>query len=458
MTVSSSVAYKAYSGNGVTTAFSTTFQFFDNTDLSVVLVDDATMVETTQTLTTHYTVSGGSGSTGTVTMLTAPASGKTLVLRRVIPYTQATDYISNDAFPADAHELALDKLTMLVQQVYGLMLSTPTMPVDFDPNTDTRPTLPMPEEGKVLIGNADEDGWENAEVADLGLADIPVTITAAAAGDLLMYNGTAWIDATTLTGNYTVSGSLAVPTVTANDNDTSAASTAFVQQARANALSVADAAGAPTAAHRQVLYTSLSAARTVTLPLAADVRAGSMIEIVDGSGSASQTNAISVARAGSDTIAGSATTQVCINVPRGSAVLMSDGVSAWHFVKLSVIYVHIATADVALANAGTYYTGATVSQGTLGTWEITSGISVVATDGGQRFNIKLTDGTTTIASQYISTHGANAREGSYLSGRISAPAGNLVIQANSPSTTNASIEYNASGLSADTFIKAVRVA
>ncbi len=116
MTVSTTTSRVSYAGNGSTTAFATTFEFYAETSLTVIL-QSAAGVETTQTLTTHYTVSGGVGSTGTVTMVTAPASGETLVIIREEPFTQTADYTANDAFPAESHEVALDKIVLLAQQL-----------------------------------------------------------------------------------------------------------------------------------------------------------------------------------------------------------------------------------------------------------------------------------------------------------------------------------------------------
>ena len=106
-----------FSGNGVTTAFATGFQFDDEADIQVILrASDGT--ETVQTLTTHYTVSGeGNPSGGTVTMVTAPASGQKLRIVRNLAYTQGTDYTEGTAFPAATHENALDKLTQMTQQL-----------------------------------------------------------------------------------------------------------------------------------------------------------------------------------------------------------------------------------------------------------------------------------------------------------------------------------------------------
>jgi len=118
MTVSSITTKNSYAGDGSTTAFSYTFKIFDEDDIAVILRDNATATETVQTITTNYTVSGvGNAGGGTITFVTAPATGNTVVLRRESAQTQTTDYTPNDPFPAEAHEDALDKLTFLVQEV-----------------------------------------------------------------------------------------------------------------------------------------------------------------------------------------------------------------------------------------------------------------------------------------------------------------------------------------------------
>ena len=57
-------------GQGVTqTSFAVPFEFFDNGDLNVYV--DGTL----KTITTHYTVTGGDGSTGTVSMSVTGGTG-----------------------------------------------------------------------------------------------------------------------------------------------------------------------------------------------------------------------------------------------------------------------------------------------------------------------------------------------------------------------------------------------
>lgn len=115
MTISTTANRQDYTGNGCTVAFAYTFKIPAASDLDIY-VDNAQ-----KTLTTDYTVSGaGSASGGTVTFNTAPGCNKSVALVRDVAYTQATAYPENDPFPASSHEDALDKLTMLVQQVKEL--------------------------------------------------------------------------------------------------------------------------------------------------------------------------------------------------------------------------------------------------------------------------------------------------------------------------------------------------
>ena len=117
MTVASSTARVSYSGNGSTTSFSVTFYFLEDSHLQVI-IRSSTGTETIKTLGTDYTVSGaGNPAGGSVVFGTAPASGQTVVIVRNVPLTQQTDYQANDPFPAESHEEALDKLTMLTQQL-----------------------------------------------------------------------------------------------------------------------------------------------------------------------------------------------------------------------------------------------------------------------------------------------------------------------------------------------------
>ena len=116
MTISTTASRISYNGNGVTTEFSFPYRFLANGDIVVVSVS-STGVETVKTLTTDYTLTGaGDDAGGSVTMLVAPASGTRLIIYRDTEVVQETDYTSGDAFPAESHERALDRLTMILQE------------------------------------------------------------------------------------------------------------------------------------------------------------------------------------------------------------------------------------------------------------------------------------------------------------------------------------------------------
>ncbi len=116
MTVSSLSVKNSYNGDNSTTSFAFTFPIHSSAELQVILrAADGT--ETVQTLTTHYSIVDNGASGGQVNFVTAPGNGITVVLLRNTNLTQETDYISNDPFPAETHEAALDKLTLQQQEL-----------------------------------------------------------------------------------------------------------------------------------------------------------------------------------------------------------------------------------------------------------------------------------------------------------------------------------------------------
>lgn len=118
MTISSAVNKVQYTGNGATTAFAFGYLFYDEDDLVVTLTNTTTNVDTVQTITTHYTVTGaGNSSGGTVTFVTAPTASQRVTIQRIVAYTQTADYTEAGAFPAETHEKRLDLLTMQTQQL-----------------------------------------------------------------------------------------------------------------------------------------------------------------------------------------------------------------------------------------------------------------------------------------------------------------------------------------------------
>tara|TARA_R110002110_G_scaffold414631_1_gene645323 strand:- start:2139 stop:4697 length:2559 start_codon:yes stop_codon:yes gene_type:complete len=163
MTISSTTTTVSYNGNGSTTLFPVTFAFFGASTTAEIEVIErviATGVETTKTVTTHYTVSGGNNSTGTVTAQTAPPNTVEWHIRRITTQTQGTDYVENDAFPASSHESALDRLTMINQEQETDLNQAFQYSDTYTGAAST--TVPEPVASSFLKWNAAGDALENS--------------------------------------------------------------------------------------------------------------------------------------------------------------------------------------------------------------------------------------------------------------------------------------------------------
>jgi hypothetical protein len=95
--------------SGVTqTSFAVPFEFFDNTDINVYV--DGTL----KTITTDYTVSGGDGSTGTITIsVTGASGGSIVVITRDITIERTTDFTAGIDINRAALNTQLDTLTAI---------------------------------------------------------------------------------------------------------------------------------------------------------------------------------------------------------------------------------------------------------------------------------------------------------------------------------------------------------
>jgi hypothetical protein len=135
MTVATTSNRKTYAGDNVSTSFATSpVVFFDTSDLSIQVVNNTTGVSTLLVENTDYTVTGGDGTTGTVNLAGGSAphgallSGTTLVILRVLPITQTTDFVNGDNSDAEVAETALDRLTMVAQQLQETLDRAITLP------------------------------------------------------------------------------------------------------------------------------------------------------------------------------------------------------------------------------------------------------------------------------------------------------------------------------------------
>lgn len=117
MPVSTTTNQTAVTLATTTDAIPIAFPFFDASDL-VVILTDGDGVDTTLTISTHYTVSGGDGSTGTVTLTgTLVQVGETVTVVRNVPLTSSLDLEDGDPLPSTALERAIDRVTIQIQQI-----------------------------------------------------------------------------------------------------------------------------------------------------------------------------------------------------------------------------------------------------------------------------------------------------------------------------------------------------
>lgn len=132
MTVSTTIIKNSHSANGTQHSFAYGFKIFADGDLDVI-IRSSTGAETVKQLNTDYIVTNAGNDSGgnvlfkfnTGTSSDAhfsssdkrPQSGETVILRRGLDITQSTDYVANDPFPAESHEEALDRLTLISQEL-----------------------------------------------------------------------------------------------------------------------------------------------------------------------------------------------------------------------------------------------------------------------------------------------------------------------------------------------------
>jgi hypothetical protein len=124
MTISNIQSYVSYLGNGTTKIFSVPFEFWNGSDLLLLLYPDKAndpATYTTLRFGTDYTVSGGSGDPGQVTLTTAPAAGSTLDILNNMALGQPVQYQAYGQFPAEAHEQALDRLSTQIKQISSIL-------------------------------------------------------------------------------------------------------------------------------------------------------------------------------------------------------------------------------------------------------------------------------------------------------------------------------------------------
>lgn len=182
MTILNENNKKIYTGTG-TSVFAYDFQINDDDEILVEEITISSGVSRTLTKTSDYTVDGVGDSGGGNVTLTASAfpSGLTalykLVITRNVPFTQTTDYVENDPFPAETHEAALDRLVMMIQQLSGIL----DRAILQGPDATGTITFPSPDANKLIGWDSTGTFLENKENSDTNIEDAEDAADAAAA-------------------------------------------------------------------------------------------------------------------------------------------------------------------------------------------------------------------------------------------------------------------------------------
>jgi hypothetical protein len=160
MPISSSVRVAGpFDGADATTIFPFEFKVFSEAALYVVLFNESSYDETVLVLNSDYTVDLNSDQDvspgGEVTLGSALASGYLLTITTSLPYTQPTDLTNRGGFFPSVITDALDRLTILIQQLYGTIGRSLHLPV-YATSADTEMAAP---EANSLIG-WNSDGTE----------------------------------------------------------------------------------------------------------------------------------------------------------------------------------------------------------------------------------------------------------------------------------------------------------
>ena len=196
------------------TSFAVSFEFFADADLNFI-VDG-----TTKTLTTHYTVSGGDGSTGTITTttgntVTGISGNSTVVITRDIALERTTDFPAQGSFQISSLNTELDRFTAIAADLNDKANRSLQL-TDFD--TAVSLTLPVvaTRKGKVLAFNAStgvvEAGPSTSDVQTVSAnaASVALLGTSDAVSDMNALSATAVLADMALLGTSAVVADMAL--------------------------------------------------------------------------------------------------------------------------------------------------------------------------------------------------------------------------------------------------------
>ena len=217
MTLLSTSITAEYNGDGSTTVFPVTFVFWDNADIHVIHVD-ADDNETVWTEATQYNLSGGAGSTGTLTVITSPtdytpASGERLLIKSNLDDVQSDSLPLSGVFPSTVVEQRLDKITRLIQQQAEEIARAVLLK---ESSTLSGIELPSPGAGEMIRWNSGGTALETVLPSALSFDTV---LTGIATNDHLRWDGAQWVNITPENVSVTPTGATTARTLAARFAD-----------------------------------------------------------------------------------------------------------------------------------------------------------------------------------------------------------------------------------------------
>ena len=172
MTLSSTTVKTTYNGDGSTASFATGFPFWNSSELRVILVSSSGS-ESVLTEGTHYSVTGGGGSSGTVAATSSgandsvPDAGEDLVIKSNVLDTQGTALPAGGAFPSTSVEQEMDRIVRRIQQKEEFLWRVPALAEGSTFASSSGIVLPDPVANSVLAwSSSDNTVLKNTTPAD----------------------------------------------------------------------------------------------------------------------------------------------------------------------------------------------------------------------------------------------------------------------------------------------------
>lgn len=249
MTLAANSPVSTHTGNGVTTSFLYDFKIFLASDL-VVEVNDVVQP-------TGYSVTNVGGSNGNAVFTVAPVLGARITLYRAVSFSRSVDYQYQGDLPSDVINKDIDRVWMAAQELDAQVERSFRLPLAVSGVDVTLPTpvanrsVKWSSDGLSLVNtNFDpDDAGDAAAIAQQAALDAQADADAAAASAAAAatFNPALYARkdiAQAIANIFTFAMSPLIPTPTAGDNSTKAASTAYVNNAVQFSSAAENAAGA----------------------------------------------------------------------------------------------------------------------------------------------------------------------------------------------------------------------